>query len=731
MAYNLKYLAEYDTNSGIRCRVEIYKRNYEGIVYPLELAAEPVTQTYDIDEAKPAIKACNLKLNIINSGSTPITDFYSERDDEFKIMHYYNGAVTFVGFLVQDDCSEEMSDYRHLLALSFTDNLGLLKDVRLDENVPDFGYYPAAAKLNQVFISTNRLFLYNTDFIPAASGAVEISGHVDNDVNTTFTLTSATNIGNGNYRCVVGVSVSDTVAFPVKIAGPGTINLYRRNTITNFLRVILHSTGLDLVTNIYCNVFEDYHETTYSPLYQTYIDGRTFINNDTFRTCWDVLEWICDRFNLTIFQANGQWQIVRQDEWRYGNLSGFSYSPEFDQIGTANVSTSLLFGFEQQQYPETAPTKSIVRPFKYVQEKFDYRQPAYLLRNYDLQELGPLIQEYTTGSGPTLQTIKEYVSEFIFWGGIGTQPEVFIRVVFDSEDNEIERYLVIKGVTGDNPRSAVGLPFEVSAGDKIKVQYTFDTNASQAGPGTIVLAVLLTDGTNDRYADEDKTVNWKVGVGWNYLVPTGANTQNDQAVTIDPGQIPFDGLIYIYFPQAVNSAGANDETRIKDIRVTYTAYINDSTKVIGHTHTETQDAFVKNNEAGEINVDDGPRNSIAGIMYRADFTGNVQQRTAEWYRITNDTERLKLGAITTLESLFARRRPRAKIEGRFYGLNNLSLLTKANYVPYTTLNFIFGRLEINYRSNSFDCTLYELFEQGENDTLLNSDYQFTYLYSAD
>lgn len=733
MAYNLKYLAEYDTTAGVTCRVEIYKREYEGIVYPLELTADPVQQSYSLDEPKPAIKACTLKLNIINAGSTPISDFYSERDDEFKIMHYYNGSVTFVGFLVQDDCSEDMADYRHPLILSFTDNLGLLKDVALDANVPDFGYFPAAAKTNQIFITTNRLFLYNTDFVPVASGTVTISGHADASVNGTFNIVTAANIGNGNFRINPGVSVSNTDAFPVKIAGAGTINLYRRNTITNILRVILYNTGLDLNTNIYCNVFEDTHNTDYSPLYQTYIDCRTFINNDQFRSCWDVLEWICKRFKLTVMQAGGQWQIVRNDELRYGTINGFAYDTAFDQIGTTTLNTSLVFGFEQDHYPETTPVKSIARPFQFVKEKFDYKQPAYLLRNYDLQELGDLIRTYTTGSGASLKTFNEYEASFIVWSGIGgTQPEIFIRVVLDNEDNEIERYLVIKGATGDSARSAVGLPFEVSEGDKVKVEYTLATNISQAGPINILLAVMLTDGTTDRYADEDSTVNWSAGLGWTYSIPTGGNTNTDQSISIAPGQIPYDGLIYVYFPQVCpNPVSSTDETHIKDIRVTYLTYINDSTKVIGHTHTNTQDSFIKNNESGDIFMDDGPRNSIAGILFRPDFTGNIQQRTSRWYRASNNTERLRLGQIITLETLFARRKPRAKIEGNFYGLNNLSLLAKVNYAPYTTLNFVFGLLEINFRSNSFNCTLYELYETGEVDTDLASDYEFTYQYSTD
>lgn len=734
--YNLKYLAEYDTNAGVTCRVEIYKRDYEGIVYPLELTADPVQQSYSLDEPKPAIKACTLKLNIINAGSTPITDFYSERDDEYKIMHYYNGSVTFVGFLVQDDCSEEMADYRHTLSLSFTDNLGLLKDVALDANVPDFGYYPAAAQLEYIASGSdrNRVLLFNTDFFPEVSVPFTISGHKDSVTNTTWTPTVVNAIGNvfnNNFRVFVSPTVSTNAAWPVKISGDATINLYNRNTIANVLRVIFYNTGLELITNIYCNVFDEEQDTTYSPLYQTYIDCKTFLNNETFRSCWDVLEWICKRFNLTVFQAGGQWHIVRMDELRYGDVYGFSYNTEFDQIGTCIFNSALTFGFEQDHYPETAPTKSIERPFKYVQEKFDYKQPKYILRNNDWLELGPLLRSYSSGGN----MVYEYEAKHWQAGGFVPNPDFFIRVKKDAAGvSEIERFLVIKGLTGDTARSVVGFPFEVSQDDSLLVEFNYTTTNSQSGSPSaeVILALALDTGTGILYADENQNINWKTGLGWNTPVPGDTNVL--QSAKFDTKGVPADGLIYVYLPHMVSwtqPTNALDETHIKDLRVTYRTNINESAKIISHTHQSNQDPEIKNNENEQIYIDDSPRNSLAGTMFRPSIGLVTQDKTRRWFRLTNPLERVKLGQIITFETLFARRKPRAKIEGNFYGLNNLSLLAKVNYVPYTTLNFVFGLLEIDFRSNSFNCTLYELYETGEVDTDLVSDYEFTYLYSTD
>ena len=127
-------------------------------------------------------------------------------------------------------------------------------------------------------------------------------------------------------------------------------------------------------------------------------------------------------------------------------------------------------------------------------------------------------------------------------------------------------------------------------------------------------------------------------------------------------------------------------------------------------------------------------------MYLPSFTNLLQDRTSGWYRLSNDTERLKIGRLTTFERLFANRRPRKKIEGTFYGISTvegpLTMLRVIKYIDFNYLNFIFGTLSIDYRNNRIDCTLYEAYEDGggigelETDSSLSSVYTFNYLYAV-
>ena len=124
-----------------------------------------------------------------------------------------------------------------------------------------------------------------------------------------------------------------------------------------------------------------------------------------------------------------------------------------------------------------------------------------------------------------------------------------------------------------------------------KIEFSFRTSNSQPGSVNTVLAFAIYDGTTWYYADETSR-NFLTTLGWSFTTPTGENTNQWQQVDISPNQLPFDGLIYVFLPQASTT---NAETHIRDLRFTYTPVVSESTKVIGHIHKSDQDKVIKNN----------------------------------------------------------------------------------------------------------------------------------------
>lgn len=655
MAYGIAYLGTFNTSPPepgaptFTGKVEILRKEYSGPVKPLYFASQPVTQNWATDEAHAPIKGSALTINLQNrGGSTPITDFYSIDDEEFKVRFLIENQVKFEGFLVQDDCNEDMVNYVHVITLSANDNLGLLKDVPL--NLP-----------------------------------------------------------------VTGTRVS----------------------LLDVVKICILNTGIPLQTDIYCNIYDVAFDENQSPLSQTYVDTNSFLNNEIdYQDCYTVLTKILDRFNLTLFQSNGNWNIVRWDELRYGNFRCFSYDADFNLLGTGSLPATIVGGNRgvdlpaKDFFPLTGLNRLIFRPYKFDRETFNYVQPKYLLKNYDMQNLGALIRQYII-TGPT-RTVKEYV--FTDWeDSFGGPPfqERFIRVIFDNNNVEIERYAVVRGTPFDTSRAVQSKAIEAGAGDKVRVSMTYRTNDSQPGNLTTVFAVRLFDGTNNRYVNETPVDNgaWQTGPGFNYIVPAGDNTNQWHSVEIASGQTPFAGLIYIYLPYANETYGTTHETQIKDIRFEYIPFINDSQKVIGHIHTSEQTPVIKNTEDIEIFIDDSPRPSIAGVLYTEFFVGLLQQRTTLWHRL-GFSELRKLGDIATGEVLFWRRLPRTKLEGTFLYHPVFSLLTVFKYDAFIDLNFIFGSLEIDYANSSARFTAYEQFRDGETDADLDKTYTFNYIYDT-
>ena len=732
MAYGLKYQGEFTNISNVDYRLEIYEKDYSGIFYSLQMAGVPVVHTWNTDEPKAPVKGSSLTIKYLNKGSQPINNFFSTADDTFKVIFKKGSDVLFVGFLVQDDFIEPMLDFTHEVTLSATDNLGLLKDIALDLSA-ETTTVPCIAQGDIIAITSpvqNWINLTNINFTPVIGVSFTISGHPDSSMNGTFTPTQVIQLSATAWRVRTATTTGDTAAAPCTINSTSSIPIPNsRVTLANIVHACFIKTGLELETYVYCNLFEDTHGITDSLFPQTYIDPETFISGDSYDNCYSVLEKIFSVYGLSLFQAQGRWNVVRWSELKYGLPNAFIYDSSFTLLGNDIMDAGWLMGFQQDTYPENGLTKQAVRPYEFVKETFNYNQPKYLLRNYDLQKLGALLREYVRG-GDT--RVKEFVATD--WeDGQGTPYlERFIRVEYDLLYNEKTRYMVSRG-PGQQWTGISSRPIEISKGDKIVFSFRCKTINSVSGPVSLSLIARLYDGSTTRYLNHIPTPSngqWGTGSGFIYQIPTGDNTNQWHSVEMGSQQAPFDGFLYLYLLNESFSSNPVNETHITDIRFEYIPFINDSTKVIGHIHKDKQTAIIKNNKDEEITIDDSPRNSIAGTLFTGMFNGLLQDRTATWYR-DGFTEARKLGDIITGEELQERNTSRTKLEGNFRGINqdgSVSPLKWFNYNELPGLNFLFGNLEIDYYNDQMRCTAWELFKNGEADVL--DDYTFTYIYNT-
>lgn len=815
MAYNLIYTLNFSNIVESNYTLNIYKKDYIGSATALTGASVPVLHKWDTDEPKAPIKGSSLTVSLLNiDNALPLTAFYSNDDDTFKAEFICNTlAITlFEGFLIQEDAIELMVDYTHEIELSFTDNLGLLKDTTLDKAIGTNTFSISSFKANVGLLASNTLsFAKLNSPVIKAGDKIVITGTA---FNGTYTVASAFQSGSSN-----NITIVEPVAN--RLVELGTISIRRvitdleKISLSTILEACLKATNLALPVNIYSNIYETTTDPDIDFLQQTLINRETFIKSgDEFDDCYSVLFSLFARFNITLFQSLGKWQIVRWDEAAYKlpTWRGFNYNADFTLLGTSNFNNLYTAGINELSYAKTGLNRRISRPYEFVKETFDYKNTP-LLRNADLSELGALITSYIVQEevykpDADVDTTNDYSVTFYEYEMpkwfdntlSGTVSNYRIRIVKDQYGNELERYAVVK----DDACKSTAI--EASIGDKVSFSFQIRHGAGAVSvPNTLIFVIELKNGTSTKYADEDGT--WKNTFGYNV---SSSNTYADwTSVNIETGRIPFDGLLTVYLTLI-----AADETHYNDMRFEYISYINESTKITGQKHNTKQIDFkIKNNSDTNLTVDDSPRNYISGTLFTQAFNGLIQKRTQFWQGpnlnvtiptpiscklyefslfgpdtstytitgkycdgssisinrfvgdgnpgpicaqggtvvvtgniiITNQSTdcgtyqpqpetTFRLGRLITYETLQWRNNARTILEGSFRGLihNSLhvSMLSIFKYTYTENLNYIFGRLEIDYRNDILTATLWELYKSGSLYNNLPNNYNFSYIYTT-
>jgi hypothetical protein len=416
-----------------------------------------------------------------------------------------------------------------------------------------------------------------------------------------------------------------------------------------------------------------------------------------------------------------------------------TYSNNFVYSATSDTNENWIFRDGSDM--EVGVLKSVNRANQFVRETFDYVQPESLLCNHDLQDLGPIIQEYNSGT----YTIKEYVLNSWFNGPFSPYPDRFIRITFDNDPTsdlylqEVSRYAIIKNSSGSNPDSAKSCDIPLSAGDGIEFSFEFKTSNSEPGPVNAVFQVSITDGTTTYYLKN--TGEWVLTTGYVYSIPSSDNLNVWHEVKLVSKASPIDGIVNCYLGQ---QSSISAETIYKDLGFIINYLINDSGKIIGHTHTDSQSNQIKNNIDKEIFIDDVPRTSINGALYLESYSGLLRDLTVRWQYPSASYTFARLGQGTTEESFFTNYKMRSKYEGKLLYIkqDDLMLTPLAVFKDYIFNGFRFvpGKMTIDYKNAQADLSLIELldsadFEPGGAGITLefllfagSKLYEFNYLY---
>lgn len=706
--YGLKYITQFDggPSGNERYTLEFEFLNWTGGVSSVTCGAPAVIHRWDKDEPRPGVKGSTVVVTLLNiNGSLPLQSFYSAVDNNCRITLKWRDYVLFKGYVVQDDCREVMLDYTHAIEITATDGLGLLKDVPLDT---------ANLIVGDGNRTTTGVQAYTVPAAPPAAGYLFINSPTTGALIGDTVIIEGTVGSNGVYTIVNVVSlgpsgvaiyvdrdfpfaIPDSTGYTFTFVTP--VDLGDRITYAYLLRICLYSTNLLLNTDVYASirpvggVTDRFLEETLECA-DDYQDG-----NDNFKSCYDVLTIIMERFNATIFQAEGVWNVIRRDEHRiYENdIPGYRYDE--NMVYLSDITFNDVFesapnidpsGAAPLTYPETGIANSILRGYNFDKETFNYKQRP-LLKNANLQRLGRKISSVTVGNIRTDKYEFPVNSHWTHFFGDDSYITIITELITGGAELEKERYVYQPKPGPTNPSQCVEFNLiEVNKGD----EFDFECSIKCAGPSSnghyffgFYLQTLAAPSTGYWLANGLGPLDWNSGLfpitgrslgGVTYL---SGNAEvyysfklSDQGTNLKVPPFPADGLLTIrmFGTNDTNGSEPTVDAIWKDLKLTMRALISDSTQIIGQTHTNTQQVEVKNNSDEEIFVDDTPRNFLNGTQFLSSFTNLVQNRTSLWsYPLLPSVPDNRLGEYMTREELYWRRKERTKMEGKMYGLTQL------------------------------------------------------------
>jgi hypothetical protein len=744
----LKYTGSFDSirNGNSRYVVNIYQDSYTGDPITVILGATPVVQEWQEDDPLAPIKGCTLTINVTTSGGLSLLDFYSDNDNEYLVRLIGDdvtgsNTVLFEGYILQDDCSEVQLDFVHEITLTATDNLGTIKDINLDRAAFLFGDVTTLTNIGCAFVPAGPYIVINV-----ATWNVQ-PGQTFTIDGTTFTMVA--NLGEIDL-VYTGWCIQIIEEIPALVIG--TFDITYREVVSlegyipliTFIKLCLRSTYLDLPLSVINHIapadgviFLDTGETRIFE--DVLLLSNTFLKDNEYMSCYDVLEIIMKRFNMSCFQSLNSWWIVRypdlfldyeQDEtlvdyYKYEETT-FAYLDKF----TINKS----FVIDSNNKVETGLLKSIIRPYRRTLESFAYVQPEDLICNSQFTDLGPLINTFTTGT----DTVRKY--EANCWFDYNGTFDYRIITIDNINNEEIERYFTIEETNlGEGAKSNNII---LKRGDSF--EYSFSVRAETGVTLGIFRFILpITDGIDTYYLDNNG--DWSPTITLSTLTHFATGSSTDwQLVTKKAKPVPIDCVMNIILN------AYSDRLCYKDLRLKLIFTIAGQGQINGHSHNVSQSKKLNNVNDVEVFIDNSERSSISGTLFENRTTGLLQDKITNWkfgygYNTGVPSELYpRLGELITKTYMFQRYKPRTKFNGNLLSirnangiLSNLAIFSNEFAGDLQNNKMLLGSVAIDYKNDSAEFTMWEVFnsETGYVDNftdytnyLFNILYQFNYLY---
>jgi hypothetical protein len=133
MSYGLKYSSIVTSKNEDIYQLKVYERDYSGVVTDWELGSPALQKAYlaSSDDVLEPFLASSLTVNVLQGETYNLPDVTTYDDRKYLVELLEDSTIIFKGFLINDSISLPFTTGKQYINLSFTDGIGILKNIEL------------------------------------------------------------------------------------------------------------------------------------------------------------------------------------------------------------------------------------------------------------------------------------------------------------------------------------------------------------------------------------------------------------------------------------------------------------------------------------------------------------------------------------------------------------------------------------------------------------------------
>ncbi len=631
-------------------------------VIELDGSGTPVVlSSVDNSEGKfTALRSQQCTIKFLSDGVYGVKTFSGGFDKRFQVIVLYDTTIVFEGFLLQDDSQQPFMDGRNEVTLTANDGLAGLKDVDLI----DFNGDQPAGKYTMAQLAAMCLALTGTPKqLKIINSLVHGSGI---NVTTNVLFEGADNSISFDFNA--SYFYPDMI---LEISGSVSNNMTTRvKSIESSTKIIVDATLTDESATLYNITFSDISSLKH--FFEHSIEIKSAEKEvTTLLNPYDLLNKLLGTMHELFYMDSAWWIVRKADKYRDPvNVAVFSAEGEYQL--TQELSFPKAFGIDEthwfaEERTDVIPTREIGK----LVLSYAYEYPEEIACNGSFTR-GDFIEDLPAEQiDDNYYNAKKY--ELDCWGAVdvdlsdgtestGTQDK-FIKKLTNEQGYEKSSSAVIDfgsyNAASQQWIKSQGIP--MGKGDKFTLSADWHIENNVTGDdetGFRAFLVTLNGVDGNQYAwarglDEDPfdvfIYKWRlyadvVGfVSKNYLyVPDNVNTSEWQSVSVDIGELPVAGEVFIHLANwAQNIGDIPQDTYWSNLSVDYKPKINNSFQLYNkETHTITRPEVANQVYSNKKEFDATPADAPRPLFKWALFyeNGGIYYLTQRWHE-PDDTAR--------------------------------------------------------------------------------------------